>query len=472
MYDTVPIPKPIIMENKCGISPYDKLPYPVPVSKNIVYGNGKSDALTTSSFSLSSSSSKLYSKDIVRCNGEESHTTNITESITDGEQYVDMGSMKRNNITTNCNNTISTYINHENGNNDDDASEKNSNCDKYENAQEIYYASIANNNEANFETCTPAATYQYYNEVEEEERASFKSVALEMDKLMQKPEIYDIFNRRVSSPHNHKKNKETNDIYDYINDANSSHIMKVYHSYKRVFLFGFFCSIPSYVIIVIACTLLFYDNGIKNNNNNTNDQLAPSSSGNGDAGMCLNMTTDELEYLSLLVSRPFLDTFNIDTGNNDAAHIITYPLDEEERRFLIRSMLSNINLFMKKRELNSPKYLEYYVNEIIKYSNSQTCCSERLCKFQKQLKIDETQFEMYTNNIDVFYRHYAYGTKLFCNAYVLIMYNRFLHVWDTPNTDTKQFVRSIMFDIMNDNSLLYLISTHVMQYVSSNKFCK
>lgn len=292
-----------------------------------------------------------------------------------------------------------------------------------------------------------------YNERSPDDTESTRSVETDVEKLLQNPCVGEVFNKPVTDnqiTNGYNKKTDAENIYDYIETKKSKSNYRI--TKTKALIYGAYFSVPSYIILTVACILLF----TTYNNSSTNFVFNNNS-------CCLNLTSDELEYISLIVSRPFLDTIQL----YDIEFEITHPLNDDEKRFLIRSILTNLNLYNNKYQLNAPIYLDYYVEEIIKYSKSQRCCSDRLCKFQKSLNADNVPYEIYVKNTDPFYKNYVYATKIFCNTYIMQLYNRFLLI---PQED-KVYIRSRLYEIIYDDKFLEKFAKHVVEYVKMNKFC-
>lgn len=273
---------------------------------------------------------------------------------------------------------------------------------------------------------------------------SSKSIDSEIDKLFRKSDINTIFNRPVSRVDEKLENRN-NHIYSYV-DSKSNHSSSISEWNNRALLYGMYCSVPPYIIAVMAFILLF---------SSTEKNESPSGS------CCLNMTTDEMEYISLLVSRPFLETFNLHEVTVD----VSKALDDKERRFLATAILTNQNLYNDKRQLNAREYTDYYIDELFKYSESAACCSKRSCDFVKNLVSDNAPYDLYVKNTDPLYVNYVYVTKTFCSTYILQLFKRY-----TQQTD-KMYARSRLYDVMYDNKFFNIFVNHLTDYMKKNKLC-
>lgn len=228
---------------------------------------------------------------------------------------------------------------------------------------------------------------------------------------------------------------------DFSYDYNES---KKYNPRKNKCLFVLYCIVPIYLIGVIAYLVHFCIR-----------EKTPLIS---NACHYQNVTMNNFEYISLIVSRNFLDSFDI--GPSASLH-------DKERRLLTQSILSNFNLYVRNEQLNSPICLDFYVENILNNSKVLPRYSEELCKFRNSLDVENVPFEIYINNTDAMYRNYVYMTKTFCNAYILLLYNRF----SSLENYSEKLDQNILFGALAQNNILFLFSAHLLQFIKTNKIC-
>lgn len=188
---------------------------------------------------------------------------------------------------------------------------------------------------------------------------------------------------------------------------------------------------------------------------------------------CLNMTIDDVEYIALLVSDPFLNSFDIAryANDNDWEDTIdaeryqtnlTYPLTKYERRTLVRSIVANLNVHNDQHLTNSP-----CVRDIRHFAkSSRNCCSKRLCEFRHSLTTVYPS-EIYSNSVGVLNKNYVYVSKFFCDTYLLILYDRLV----LAAKSDYEIGRIMRRDIDADN-FLYIFISNFINYLSINDMCK
>lgn len=236
--------------------------------------------------------------------------------------------------------------------------------------------------------------------------------------------------------------------YDYI-DSTSTDIVNIYKYYKTVLVYGTCCSVPSFILLFVIClSSVGHLGGISN----TQPSIKVT---------CLNMTMEELDFIRLLTSDEFFTTFSDPT--DDKLKPLMYSINDEERQYLIRSIVSTVLVAEHKYE--SLQYLDYYVDEINQYRNG-CCCSERYCQFGKNLREEPLWTNLFMKNTDVFFNNYAYIAKSFYDSYIIIIFRRCL----AANNDKYSYFRSL-FNKLSGDWLLYILRQRLMQFLEVTIKC-
>lgn len=181
----------------------------------------------------------------------------------------------------------------------------------------------------------------------------------------------------------------------------------------------------------------------------------------------VNLTERELQYVGLITSRSFLNTFEV-TENGSSE--LDRPLDDAETRFLTRTILSGlIDSRDTGRASNFKEYLDYYEREVVNYRGPRLCCTGTFCEFRKRFRSDNALYEIFVNNVDATNNDYAYITKSFCHAYILVTFRRFSAIADDP---IYEFLRNDAYMTFHESVFLNRFALHIDKYIESNRFCK
>lgn len=186
-----------------------------------------------------------------------------------------------------------------------------------------------------------------------------------------------------------------------------------------------------------------------------------------------NLLTSDIEFLSILASRAFMDTFQ-PISNDNMADDATYSVTEEERRKIITASLVNAEISLNNRSHGHVFYnVHYYVDEILRYSRFNTCCSDRICQFAKFVRSVLSNgggVGIYLIDNEVLYKNVMFIQKFFLDAYFIVRYQSY---YDTETQAyEKLYTRPIVYGFLTDANFNYSLLEHFYKYLENNKFCK